>query len=86
LPLTTPVAWTNMAGMITLDDVIARAQGVTKLARIAGVSHSTVAGTWRRTGRVPVERARQVSNALNIPLHELRPDIWEPPGCASEKI
>lgn len=61
---------------MTLEEIIAAAGGVTELARIAGVNHATVSATWRRRGLVPVERARAVSDALKIPLHKIRPDIW----------
>lgn len=63
---------------MTLEEIIAAAGGVGELARIAGVNHATVSATWRRRGRVPVERAIVVSDALNIPLHKIRPDIWRP--------
>jgi hypothetical protein len=64
---------------MTLEELISHAGGVTRLAEIAGVKHSTVAATWRRKGRVPVERVRPISESLGIPLHEIRPDIWHPP-------
>lgn len=63
---------------MTLEEIIVAAGGVSALATLAGVDHSTVAATWRRTGRVPVERARTISEKLGIPLHEIRPDIWHP--------
>lgn len=63
---------------MTLEEIIARAGGVTGLARVAGVNHATISATWRRTGRVPVERAHAISEALAIPLSEIRPDIWRP--------
>lgn len=71
------VARGNNSGM-TLEEIIAAAGGVTELARIAGVNHATVSATWRRRGRVPVERARAISEELKIPLSEIRPDIWRP--------
>jgi DNA-binding transcriptional regulator YdaS (Cro superfamily) len=61
---------------MTLDEIIAAAGSVNELARIAGVKHPTISATWRRRGRVPVDRARAVSDALKIPLHKIRPDIW----------
>lgn len=67
----------NIVGMM-LDEIIERAGGVTRLAEIAGVDHSTISSGWRRTGRVPVERARAVSEGLGVPLSEIRPDIWRP--------
>lgn len=61
---------------MTLEEIIDAAGGVAELARIAGVNHATISATWRRKGRVPVERARPISDALGIPLHKIRPDIW----------
>ena len=61
---------------MTIDELIALAGGVTRLAEIAGVDHSSVSASWRRTGRVPVERAHRISEALSIPLSEIRPDVW----------
>lgn len=65
---------------MTLDEIIAKAGGVTELAKIAEVHHATISATWRRKGRVPVERAQRISIALSIPLHEMRPDIWAAPA------
>lgn len=64
---------------MSIDELIGFAGGVVALARIAGVDHATVSATWRRKDRVPVERCQIISEALDIPLHELRPDIWRPP-------
>lgn len=64
---------------MTLEEIIAKAGGVSELARIAGVNHSTISATWRRTGRVPVERVHAISESLSIPLHEIRPDVWRTP-------
>lgn len=63
---------------MTLEEIIVAAGGVSELARIAGVNHATVSATWRRRGKVPVERARAISEALEIPLHQIRPDVWRP--------
>lgn len=64
---------------MTLDDIAALAGGVNKLAEIAGVHQTTVSASWRRSGRVPVDRAHRISEALGIPLHEIRPDVWRAP-------
>jgi DNA-binding transcriptional regulator YdaS (Cro superfamily) len=69
------VAGGNIIGM-TLEEIIIAAGGASELARIAGVHRATVSATWRRRGKVPVERARAISDALQIPLHKIRPDIW----------
>jgi DNA-binding transcriptional regulator YdaS (Cro superfamily) len=60
---------------MTVDEIIAAAGGVGKLAKLAGVSHSSVCD-WRRASRVPVERALVIHELLKIPLTEIRPDIW----------
>lgn len=59
----------------SVDEVIACAGGLSKLAAATGVDHSSVCG-WKRKGRIPVGRARAVSDALKIPLHKIRSDIW----------
>lgn len=67
---------------MTLDELIARAGGVGQLARIAGVDHSTISSSWRKRGRVPVERALIIHEKLSVPLHEIRPDVWLPRAAA----
>jgi hypothetical protein len=39
--------------------------------------HRTAPHFWKMG--VPVKRARAVSELTGIPLHELRPDVWEAP-------
>ena len=68
---------------MTLDEIIEKAGGVGKLADIAKVDHSTISAGWRRRGRVPIHRARLIGPALGIPLHEIRPDVWDVPGEAA---
>lgn len=68
---------------MTIDELIERAGSATKLAKIAGVHRASVSGSWQRTGRIPVERAHAISEALKIPLHEIRPDVWRAPSQAS---
>lgn len=63
---------------MTIDELIAAAGGVNSLAQIAGVDRTSVSVSWRRTGRVPVERAHRISEALAIPLSDIRPDVWRP--------
>lgn len=62
---------------MNVSEIVTVAGGLKKLGEIAGVDHSTVAG-WKRAGRIPVERARKIHEALDIPLHEIRPDVWRP--------
>lgn len=33
---------------------------------------------WRKTGRVSHKAAPKLSELSGVPLHELRPDIWQP--------
>jgi DNA-binding transcriptional regulator YdaS (Cro superfamily) len=35
---------------------------------------------WKQ---IPAEKAAAISEALGLPLHELRPDLWPPPGEVS---
>lgn len=67
---------------MTLDEIIDRAGGVTRLAEIAGVDHSTISSGWRKTGRIPVERALAIHDRLGISLHEIRPDVWRADASA----
>lgn len=50
----------------------------TELGRMLGVAHSTVI-RWA-AGQVPAERVKAVSAATGIPLHELRPDLFDAPA------
>jgi hypothetical protein len=68
---------------MTIDELIAFAGGVSKLAESAKCDRVTIYG-WRRRGRVPVERARDISGALDLPLHEIRPDVWPAEVAAAE--
>jgi hypothetical protein len=65
---------------MNIDEIADIAGGVGRLAKAAGVHWSTVC-SWKRTKDrlVPVHRARAVSEALGIPLHLIRPDVWAPP-------
>jgi DNA-binding transcriptional regulator YdaS (Cro superfamily) len=61
---------------MTFDEIVQVAGSVGALARAVMVDHSTVC-CWRRRG-IPVNRARAIFEALGIPLHEIRPDVWGP--------
>ncbi|MGH7053792.1 MAG: 4-hydroxyphenylacetate 3-hydroxylase N-terminal domain-containing protein, partial [Stellaceae bacterium] len=58
-----------------LDEIIARAGGVGRLAEIAGVDHSTISASWRRTGKVPRGRAGRIAAALGLRPEDVCP--WE---------
>lgn len=62
---------------MTLDEIIDRAGGADALAAIIGVHRSTVHG-YRHTATqlIPAQHCRKVAEALDIPLHEIRPDLW----------
>src|SRR6516225_3120017 len=72
---------TNIIGPqpMSIDDVAKRAGGIGKLAEVAGIRWSTVCG-WKRTtrGLIPTHHVRRISEALGIPLHLIRPDLWSP--------
>ncbi len=60
---------------LPLRTAIERAGGVAAFAKALGITHPSVLG-W---ASVPPRRARAVAELTGIPLHELRPDLWEPP-------
>lgn len=60
---------------MTVDMIIIQAGGVQALARIAEVNRTTVY-SWRYRGQVSLASAPAISRSLQIPLHEIRPDIW----------
>ena len=37
---------------------------------------------WRRRG-VPAERVLEIENAIGVPRHEIRPDLYPPPQAAA---
>ena len=62
-----------------VEEAIRASGGPSALARALGIDHSSVIG-WRKKGRVPAERVRKVSEISGIPLHELRPDLFDAPA------
>jgi post-segregation antitoxin (ccd killing protein) len=58
-----------------LDQAIAAAGGVARLAASIGVHHSQIV-RWRRSGRVPVSRLAGLEAATGIPRQSLRPDLF----------
>jgi DNA-binding transcriptional regulator YdaS (Cro superfamily) len=53
-----------------------------RLTAIANAVDLTPAAVWKWK-KIPAERARTVSRALGIPLHEIRPDLWSEPAKAN---
>lgn len=74
-------------GPLTINQIAEIAGGVGSLAEIMGVRWSTVCG-YRRTqrGTLPIHHARVVSEALNIPLWRIRPDIWPHPAAEQRHL
>jgi transcriptional regulator with XRE-family HTH domain len=68
-------------------DAALRARGLTnnEIAVSLGVTRTAV--YYWRIGRNPLaaEVAKELSGKFGIPLHELRPDLWDPPStkCAA---
>ena len=60
-----------------LKRAIAAAGGASKLARKLGITHQAVM-KWRR---LPAERTLEVEAATGVSRHELRPDLYPPPGA-----
>lgn len=56
------------------------AGGGAALARAVGVTRFAVQ-QWKDTG-IPAARVPAVSRATGLPLHELRPDLFDPPSSA----
>ena len=65
-----------------IQEIITLAGGQKKLGEIAGVARPTVAYWKRGSIKIPVDRARRIHEALGIPLHEIRPDVWRPAEAA----
>lgn len=65
---------------MTIDEIEAAAGGTRKLAELLNVHWSTVCGFKKtKRGLLPIHHAQVVSEALDIPLWELRPDVWAEP-------
>ena len=55
---------------MTINEIIRDAGGVSKLAALIGVDHSTVSG-WKREGRFPAGRAIIIHERMHIPLADI---------------
>ena len=49
------------------------------IARVAGVTEGRVSQWMSLERGFPAERAKSVHDALGVPLHLMRCDLWEPP-------
>jgi len=55
---------------MTVDEIVKLAGGVSKLAALLGVDHSSVSW-WKRQGHIPPERAIAIHEILDVPLREI---------------
>jgi hypothetical protein len=62
--------------MRSVKDILESSGGVVKVARAIGRHHTTVMG-WTR---IPAEHARAIRDLSGLPLHEIRPDLWDAPS------
>lgn len=54
----------------------------TALASAVGCSQSQITLIAQGKRRCTAEMAKKIHDATEIPLHELRPDLWKPEGAA----
>jgi DNA-binding transcriptional regulator YdaS (Cro superfamily) len=59
-----------------IQDVIARVGSRAKLAEMLGI-HRTAVYHWGHV--IPLRHVQPISKRTGLPLHRLRPDVWEPP-------
>ena len=64
--------------MHTVEQIIDKAGGLTKVARDLNVPIATVS-SWRLRCQIPVRRVLDVERVTGVPRHEIRPDIYPPP-------
>ena len=64
--------------MMKIDRLFKDHGGASELARKLGYSRQRV-WRWKSSGKVGLDSVRRVSTLCNIPLHELRPDIYPQP-------
>jgi hypothetical protein len=76
----------NIEVAVTIDEIAERAGGIGVLADMLGVHWSTVCGYKRtRRGLLPIHHARTVADVLDIPLWEIRPDVYRPPAAEERR-
>ena len=54
------------------------------IARAAGVTEGRVSQWMSLERGFPAERAKSVHDALGVPLHLMRCDLWEPPATVTD--
>lgn len=59
-----------------LAQIVEKAGSVKALAQAVGVKPQAVS-QWRQ---IPIDRAKKIADIFNVPLHVLRPDVWEKPN------
>lgn len=64
---------------IKLNQLIEIVGSQEKLAKAIGLSQQAIS-RWVKSGRVPAEHARKVSEATGVPPHIIRPDIFDCPS------
>ncbi len=60
-----------------IAEAIKKAGSVKALAEAAGVKPQAIS-QWRQ---VPIDRVARIAEALGMPRHELRPDVFDPPAA-----
>ena len=64
---------------LALEKLLSRRRAVKALSEALGISSAAVS-QWKR---VPKKRVHEVAAALNVPLCEVRPDLFGSPPAAS---
>jgi DNA-binding transcriptional regulator YdaS (Cro superfamily) len=62
-----------------IRDIIKAGGGCSALAKALGLHHTTVLG-WLH---VPPRHVREVARLTGLPLHQLRPDLYDAPSEAA---
>jgi len=62
---------------VILERILRETGGTANLAARLGISKVAV-NKW---SVIPAKRAQAIAKITSVQLHEMRPDIWEPPNC-----
>lgn len=71
----------RMTSSAALRRAIVAAGSATRLARAIGVTAQAIS-QWRE---VPPRRVLAVERVTGVPRHELRPDLYPPPGGGNQR-